>query len=47
MLLALAFVAGCQVQNELAIDSCLDRGGKWLAFDGLLPGGVCAGVGPE
>lgn len=45
-LLAAAFVAGCHVQNELAVDICLDRGGEWLASAGVLPGGVCAGVKP-
>ncbi len=46
VLIAAAFVAGCHAQNELAIDTCLDRGGEWLANAGLLPGGVCAGVEP-
>ncbi|HUF86636.1 MAG TPA: hypothetical protein VMM59_04575 [Thermohalobaculum sp.] len=46
-LLAAAFLGGCQAQHWLAVDSCLDRGGVWLAFDGAVPGGVCAGVDPR
>ncbi len=45
-LIAAAFVAGCHAQNELAVDTCLDRGGKWLPTAGLVPGGVCAGIRP-
>jgi len=45
-LLAVAFAGGCQAQHRLAVDSCLDRGGQWLAAAGALPGGVCAGVRP-
>ena len=45
-LIVAAFVAGCHAQNRLAVDACLDRGGKWLPADGALPGGVCAGVKP-
>lgn len=45
--LAAVFAGGCQAQHWLAVDACLDRGGKWLAGSGVLPGGVCAGVAPE
>ncbi len=44
-LLIAAFLGGCQVQNRLAIDTCLDRGGQWAESNGALPGGVCIGVG--
>ncbi len=43
-LLIAAFLGGCQVQNWLAIDTCLDRGGQWAKSGGKLPGGVCIGV---
>ena len=43
-LLIAAFLGGCQVQNWLAIDTCLDRGGHWAKSAGELPGGVCIGV---
>ena len=46
-LIAAAFVSGCHAQNRLAMDACLDRGGKWLADTGALPGGVCAGIRAE
>lgn len=46
-LLAAAFVGGCHAQHRLAVDTCLDRGGQWLAATGPLLGGVCAGVKPE
>lgn len=46
-LIAAAFAGGCQAQHWLAVDACLDRGGQWLAPAGALPGGVCAGIGPE
>ncbi len=44
ILLIAAFLGGCQVQNWLAIDTCLDRGGGWVKSTGALPGGVCIGV---
>ena len=49
-LLIAAFLGGCQVQNWLAIDTCLDRGGQWaksgrVLIGGALPGGVCIGIG--
>jgi hypothetical protein len=43
-LLIAAFLGGCQVQNWLAIDACLDRDGQWARSGGELPGGVCVGV---
>ena len=43
-LLAAAFLGGCQLQNWLAIDRCLDRGGQWARATGPLPGGVCVGL---
>ncbi len=43
-LLIAAFLGGCQVQNWLAVDACLDRGGQWGRSGGALPGGVCIGV---
>ena len=43
-LLIAAFLGGCQAQNWLAIDSCLDHGGQWARSDGRLPRGVCIGV---
>ena len=43
-LLIAAFMGGCQVQNWLAIDTCLDRGGQWVKSTGSLPGGVCRGL---
>ena len=43
-LLIAAFLGGCQVQNWLAIDACLDRGGQWAMSNGTLPGGVCLGI---
>ncbi len=43
-LLIAAFLGGCQVQNWLAIDTCLDRGGQWAKSGGALPGGVCVGI---
>ena len=44
VLIAAAFVGGCHVQNRLAIDACVHRGGRWLAAAGALPGGVCTGL---
>lgn len=43
-LLAAAFLGGCQVQNWLAIDTCLDRGGQWAQSSGAFPGGACVGI---
>ena len=43
-LLIAAFLGGCQVQNWVAIDACLDRGGQWDKSTGEVPGGVCIGV---
>ena len=47
ILLIAAFVGGCQVQNKLAIDTCLERGGHWAKSNGALPGGVCIGIGAK
>ena len=44
LLLIAAFLFGGQVQNWLAIDRCLDRGGQWADSGGVLPAGVCVGV---
>ena len=44
ILLIAAFVGGCQMQNWVAIDACLDRGGQWARAEGALPGGVCIGA---
>jgi hypothetical protein len=48
-LLIAAFLGGCQAQNMLAIDACLDRGGSWaesgaVFLGSALPGGVCLGI---
>jgi len=43
-LLIAAFLGGCHVQNWVAIDHCLDRGGQWVKATGQIPGGVCTGV---
>jgi hypothetical protein len=43
-LLIAAFLGGCQVQNWLAIDTCLDRSGQWAESNGALLGGVCIGA---
>ena len=43
-LLMAAILGGCQIQNWLAIDACVDRGGQWAKSSGVLPGGVCIGV---
>ena len=48
-LLIAAFLGGCQAQNLLAIDRCVDRGGTWaesgdVFLGSTLPGGVCLGV---
>jgi len=43
-LLIAAFLGGCQAQNRVAIDTCLDRGGQWASSGGEVPGGVCVGV---
>jgi hypothetical protein len=43
-LLAAAFLGGCQAQNWLSINRCLDRGGQWAPSGGELPGGVCVGL---
>jgi hypothetical protein len=39
-----AFVAGCQAQNWVAIDTCLEHGGQWKGIRSSVPGGVCVGV---
>jgi hypothetical protein len=44
VLLIAAFAGGCQAQNWVAIDTCLDRGGQWAGTGGELPGGVCLGA---
>jgi len=43
-LLIAAVLGGCQLQNWVAIDRCLDAGGHWAKATGPIPGGVCTGV---
>jgi hypothetical protein len=43
-LLITAFAAGCQMQNWVAINDCLEQGGQWAGSGSKLPGGVCLGA---
>ena len=43
-LLIVAFLGGCEAQNWIAMDRCTDRGGTWVDFQALIPGGVCQGA---